>query len=433
MHDHHDHNHDDHTHRDLEAIEEPLDAASQSLSDALKASFGILKIIMAVLCVLYVFSNVRRVESHEQALRLRLGALVPGPPYEAGLVWALPFPIEEIITLPTRASNEIIIDSHTFARRSDEIGKPLSMISRGGSEGLKPALDGALLTADAGLVHARWKVTYKIEDVAQYITRMHGRSVEAAETLINRLVENAGIHVASDLTAEEAIRTRTEWAQSEIRRLVNDQLRVLESGITVTRVEMFEPTPPIPVRASFDNTQVAENAKQKRIRDAEQERTKILSEAAGTAHRALLNLLDRLEAAQAAGEPTEELEQELEELLTNRVEGMAGQRIKDAGSFHSRVVNQIQSDVELYRTLLPEFQRNPAVLVARLWESTQQQIFDYDGVSKFYRPRGAQLRLHIPIDPEEARRAEERRLREKEFDASDLRPTRWEPVGPEFD
>ena len=92
MHQHAGHS-DDHPHRRLEAAEEPLDAANQSLSDALRASFRILKGIMMVLVLRYLFSNVRRIESHEQALLLRLGRLSPTV-YGAGVVWAFPFPID---------------------------------------------------------------------------------------------------------------------------------------------------------------------------------------------------------------------------------------------------------------------------------------------------------------------------------------------------
>ncbi len=414
----------------LNAVDAPLDAAGQSLAEALRASFGILKIIMFVLFVLYLFSNVRRIESHEQAMTLRLGALQPGVK-EAGLVWAFPFPIDEIITLPTRKSNDLVIDSQTFHRRPNEVGRDLSRISRGSSQGLNPALDGALLTADAGLVHIRWKVTYKIDDVAKYITNIYGRRIEAAEQLIQRTVEKAGVLVASELTADEVIRTRVDWVQREMIRLVNQQLTGIDSGIVVTRVEMSERTVPIPVRGAFDGTQVAENFKQKRIRDAEQERTRILSEAAGSSYSVLLNVLDKIDRRKAESESVDDLRKRLDWLFENDAEGEAGRRIKNAGTYLSRVVGQIQSDVELYRTLLPEFERNPALLVARLWEKTREEIFDNDGVTKFYRPAGAQIRLHIPLDAEEQRHAEERRLQSKEFDASKLRPTKWVPVGPE--
>jgi regulator of protease activity HflC (stomatin/prohibitin superfamily) len=290
-----------------------------------------------------------------------------------------------------------------------------------------------LITADAGLVHVQWKITYKIEDVAGYVSNIYGREIEAAEGLIKTIVENAGIHVVAGLTAEEAIRTKVDAVQGEMKRLINERLMALETGITVTRVEMYEPTPPIPVRKAFDETQVAENYKQKRIRDAEQDRTRVLNQAAGAAYTELLDLLDKVDKAEANGQPTGELLAELDRLLDSEVSGEAGKRIKDAGAYLSTVVGQMQSDVDLYRTLLPAFEHNPGLLVARLWEQTKLEIFNQPGVSKFYRPPQSQVRLHIPLDPEETRLAEERRLREREFDASQLRPQKWVPVGPEMD
>ena len=427
MHQHADHP-EDHPHRQLEGIEEPLDAANQSLSDALRASFRILKGIMMVLVLLYIFSNVRRVESHEQALLLRLGHLSPIV-YDAGVVWAFPFPIDEIVPLPTRQSNDLPIDSHTFSRRPDEIGKPLTFIGRG-MEGLNPALDGALLTADAGLVHTKWKVTYKFDDVRSYVSQIVGKDVEAATRLIRYLVETVGIHVAGEHTAEEMIRTRVDDVQNEMRKRVNDRLEELHSGIEVTRIEMFEPTPPIPIREAFDGTQRAENAKQKRIQDAQQQRTKMLSEAAGAAFPRVIQLLNQIDKG-GKDASAEAGRKKLDLLLTTEVEGNAGRLIKDAGAYLSVVVGRMQGDVDLYRTLLPEYERNAPLLIGRLWEQTRQDIFAAAGVIKFYRPPGCQIRLHVPFDPEQARLDEQQRLKKKEFDPSTLRPERFVPVGPE--
>jgi len=427
MHQHADHP-EDHPHRQLEGIEEPLDAANQSLSDALRASFRILKGIMMVLVLLYIFSNVRRVESHEQALLLRLGHLSPIV-YDAGVVWAFPFPIDEIVPLPTRQSNDLPIDSHTFSRRPDEIGKPLTFIGRG-MEGLNPALDGAFLTADAGLVHTKWKVTYKFDDVRSYVSQIVGKDVEAATRLIRYLVETVGIHVAGEHTAEEMIRTRVDDVQNEMRKRVNERLEELHSGIEVTRIEMFEPTPPIPIREAFDGTQRAENAKQKRIQDAQQQRTKMLSEAAGAAFPRVIQLLNQIDKG-GKDASAEAGRKKLDLLLTTEVEGNAGRLIKDAGAYLSVVVGRMQGDVDLYRTLLPEYERNAPLLIGRLWEQTRQDIFAAAGVIKFYRPPGCQIRLHVPFDPEQARLEEERRLKKKEFDPSTLRPERLVPVGPE--
>jgi membrane protease subunit HflK len=412
----------------------PLDAANQSLADALRASFRILKGIMLVLVVLYLFSNFRRIESHEQALLVRLGSLKPEV-HEAGLVLAFPFPIDEIVPLPTRKSNELSIDSHTFRRTRDEIGKPLAFISRGPAEGLRPTLDGALMTADAGLVHMRWRVTYKFDgdDVVKYVSNISGREVEAAEDLIRILVENAGIHVASEMTAEEMIRTRVSDVHAEMKRRLNESLESLNSGITITLIEMQEPTPPIQVRRAFDETIRAENYKEKRISDAKQQSSKILNEVAGAAHEDLLKKLAVVDDADAEPGVRAAAEAEVDRLLHEKAEGEAGRMIKDASAYLSLVVSQIQSDVSLYETLLPEYKRNPSLLIARILEQTKQRIMNYDGVVKIFRPDMTEVRLLVPIDPEQSRITEEKRLQEREFDVSKLRPQRYAPIGPEFE
>lgn len=416
MHQHH----DDHGHRNLTVTEQPLDAANQSLADALRASFKILKGIMMVLVVLYLFSNVRCIQPHEQALVLRLGALLPRVE-KPGLVWAFPYPIDEVVPLPTNKSNVARIDSHSFHRRKGEETKPLNEISRRGNEGLNPVLDGALMTADGGLVHTRWNITYKIENVKDFVSNFVGDGTESAEELIRILVETTGIHVASEMTADEMVRTRLGEVQSEMLHRINKRLRALNSGIAVTSVEVFEPTPPLQIRKAFEKTLQYENLKRKRVNEAQQESNKILNRAAGIAHTRLLQTLDRIEAAEKNGESTAKLRAELDEILTREAAGHAGQLIREASAYHEIVVGSMQSDVELYRTLVPEYERSPHLLIARLWEQTRQAIFDNPGVKKIYKPAGTEIRLEIPLDPESARIEEELRLRQESFDPSKLR------------
>ncbi|MCH8148836.1 MAG: hypothetical protein IH987_12700 [Planctomycetes bacterium] len=412
---------DDFAHRNPTIEERPLDAAGQSLADALRASFKILKGIMMVLVVLYLFSNVRCVQSHEQALILRLGRLLPGVK-DPGLVWAFPYPLDEIIPLPTNKINETLIDSHTFHRREFEIGQPLNMISRDERRGLHPALDGALLTAESGLIHVRWNVSYRIKKVQDFVSNFFGDKTETADALIRVLVETFGIRVASEMTAEEFIRTRTDHVKSEMKRRINKRLDELNAGITVTMVEMIEQTPPLQIKGAFERTQRNENFKKKRIDEAKTEATQILSHAAGGIYPELLDLIDEIDKANSANQPTVELRKKLDRMLSDRVEGEANRVISEASAYHAVVVGRMQSDVELYRALLPEYERNPDGLIARLWERTQQYIFENPGVRKLYKPEGTKIRIQIPLDPDAERIDEEQRLQDRDFDVRNLLP-----------
>ncbi|UCF35197.1 MAG: hypothetical protein JSV78_07805 [Phycisphaerales bacterium] len=426
---------DAYAHRNLEVLEAETDAGNKALGDALRISFLILKVIMVVIVILYLFTNVRCIESSEQALVTQLGKL-KDKDFDAGLAWALPYPFEEVILLPTRASNESEILTHNFNIREEDRGKDLAVLaSRANPRGLDPALDGALLTADSGLVHVQWRITYKFDDVRDYVLNIRGDRVESAKDLIDRIVETTGVQMASEMTAEEIIRTRVSDVQEEMKLRINERLASLNSGLRVTLVEMV-PTPPLQIRGAFIATQQAENAKQKAIRDAERDRTKMLNDAAGAAHEEMLALLDRIDAARAANdqEKLDPLEVELEDMLARRVEGKAGEMIRNAGAIHARMVGQIKSDVELYRALIPEFERNADLLIERLWETTRREILLNDSIVKVFRPTPlGQIRVHIERDPEQRRIDEAKELQKKEFDASSLSPGRLVPVGPEYD
>lgn len=221
-----------------------------------------------------------------------------------------------------------------------------------------------------------------------------------------------------------------DHVQREMKSRLNDKLADLGAGVTVSLVEGFEQTPPLQIRGAFDGTQRAENSKRAVIRSAEQAETKVLNEAAGAAHQSLVDAMNRLDAAKESGQSTVALAAEVDRILMEEVEGEAGRIIKDSDTLMSVIVDQMQSDVELYRTLLPEYERNPNLLITRLWESTRQSIFGEAGVTKIVVPPGTQFRIQLGLDPEEERIEEERRLQEQQFDPSKLRPQKLVPVGP---
>src|SRR3978361_1067067 len=91
----HSHPHDEHEH----PAEMPVDASSQALTEALRSSFAIVRVVMAVLIVVFLLSGFFKVEPNQRAMIRRFGkpygegakALL-GP----GLHWSFPYPIDEI-------------------------------------------------------------------------------------------------------------------------------------------------------------------------------------------------------------------------------------------------------------------------------------------------------------------------------------------------
>src|SRR5918993_1880 len=79
------------------------EVGSRALSDALRSSFVIVKILMVALVILFFFSGIFTVPSGQRAIILRFGKPVGvgeqqllGP----GLHWSFPSPIDEVVRIP---------------------------------------------------------------------------------------------------------------------------------------------------------------------------------------------------------------------------------------------------------------------------------------------------------------------------------------------
>ena len=405
-----------HPTRSLKAIEAPLDPANQSLADALRTSFRILKFAMIILVILFLASGTFVVEQSEQAMVLRLGDPV-GSVREAGLWWAFPHPIDEVLKLPAKESNRLAIDSHWFHVREQDKGKSLGEITRG-RRGLHPTRDGALLTADKGLVHVKWRLTYRIDDLNHYVATVADAQTDKAEKLITRLLENAAIHVAGGFTTEEVTRRRLTDLRDQVKILVNESLERLGTGLYVESVEIPESTPPLQTRLAFDQVIREENKKQSAIREAEQAAADFLNKTAGAAHTLLIALLDELDTAGVAGHAAEieHLEAEIDRVLRFEAAGEVGSLIGDAKVYFTAAVQEIRGDVEEYEAYLPEYRERPDLLKARLWEEVRQRVFRRPDVIKLIFPPGAETRIRIFPDP---RQREIRERREYEEEASE--------------
>ena len=82
------------------------DTAAQSLQDALRKTFIILKGIMVLLVLWFLTSGIFSVQENEKALILRFGKIRPYGAegklvLDSGLKWTWPAPISEIIKIPT--------------------------------------------------------------------------------------------------------------------------------------------------------------------------------------------------------------------------------------------------------------------------------------------------------------------------------------------
>lgn len=396
-----------HDHR-LNVAEEPLDPASQSLSDALKASFRVLKVIMLVLVVLFLLSGVFSVDTNEVVLISRFGELQL-PPKGPGLHFAWPYPVDEKIRVQTSAK-DFELDTFWLNLSSAEKLKPLSDLEPRG-QSLDPAKDGALLTGDRGIMHLQLVGRYEIRYPEKFV-----RNVSDENALIKSVLENSAIAEAARSTIDELWKGRGEVA-SRIRERAQKSLDVLESGIVLVDLTAPKSYYPLQTKAAFINVSTAEQTKQDSIQSALSEQTKKLNGVAGEAWKKLYAQIQKLDQKQDAAERQNVID-EIGRILVEDAQGEAGGRIRMAQSRKQEIINRAEAEKRSFEAVLnePEYQNNPELVLQRLRQRAISELFAQTGVTKWLMPAGEkQVMLWFSKDPVQVRQAEiEARRKEKE-------------------
>ncbi len=393
---------------------EAMDAPSQSLADALRVSFQILKVVLVIVIVLYLGSGMQCLEQNEKALVLRLGEIqekVEGP---GGLVFTFPRPIDRLIKVPVAEKRT------TTLLRQDLLvkeGEDRNAVRRTG--GLDPKLDGSIMTGDRGLVHAQWIVTYEIDDLRKFVTNVFDAEKEGEKSgekgLIELAVENAAIEVIGQMAAVDVVRNEISKIQERVQSKAQATLDALETGIKIANIDA-KPSWPVQTKAAFEMVTNASSNKRKKRDDAEKRSKEILNGTAGPAHAVLKVLFDEYLAAKRTKDVAVASSKmaEIEDVILHQATGQASEVIQEARSFKKMALEDIQADALEFRALLPEYKRNPDMLLSRLWYEAQDEILGNPKITKRHLPAiQKEVRLIIGPDPIEKAEREKRELEEK--------------------
>jgi modulator of FtsH protease HflK len=405
--------------RQLDTAPPPaLDPAQQSLAEALRVSFAILKLAMVGLLVAYAFSGTFSVGSNEVAVRLRFGDYVGDPGnrvLERGTYLAAPFPFEQVVKVDTRPTTLVLDKEFWFETTKDDSGLTRSQMQGRKAQPLHPLRDGSLLTGDMSIVHAKWTITWRVSDPVAYLTNV-GSPAVAGELV--RLVSQQGIVQAfAQLTADDVLRgiVNRELAVGLMQRRLDD----MRTGLVVDQLALDKVSAPMLVAGSFDAVTSAESDRAGRIVAAQQERARILGETAGEASGPILELISTYEQAvergdqAAAGDAEAAIDAALGDLRIGgaAIGGDVARAINGAKTYRTQVVEQVGAEAQAFRELLPQYTQNPRLVLAKLWEDARETILTGD-VETFYTVPG-QLELQLNRDPELQKERQKEQLRSK--------------------
>ncbi len=363
------------------------DTATQSLQDALRKTFVILKGIMAILVIWFLTSGIFSVQENEKALILRFGKIRPygtegSLVLDSGLKWTWPAPISEIIKIPTTKKTVEIDDFWYYMTDAEKLDP--SKMSPVAPDTLSPLKDGYCLTRseseeslggiDYNLVHCRWQLTYQIAKPDQFFKNMYHRVpgpgahfmdvvAESIHPLLKSMAAEAIVHTLVQTSIDEAIVSK-EDIRSSVENLLQKKLDAIDSGIKIDSVlPLGKITWPRQVNEAFSESNKAAQQKIQKIDEARGYASRILNEAGGA----------RADAVLAAMKNPAMTDAQREQLCTE-LAGTSQEIIAQARAYRTKTVEETKSSAEYLHSLLPEYRKRPQLVVQKIYQDAIEEV-----------------------------------------------------------
>lgn len=390
-----------------------LDAANQSLADALKLIFSILNIALVVIAVFYLLSGFQQIKEGESGVRLVFGK-VEAQDLEPGFRFSFPYPIGQLQKVST-GNQSVQIDKEFWPYVADsDATKPIDQLPR--NPQLNPERDGSLITADLNLAHTQWKVEYVRRNSAKYAQNILPGENEL--NIVRAAVSRGIVHAMSSIDLESFLKQADADSGSVAalaRQIAQRTLDSVESGITLERLTLKQKMPPLAVRQKFTDVLTAEQNAAKRREQAAQYAQKTLNTTAGTAAELLKAEIDEYERAIETGN-TQGAEARLTRIdtilegreieingakVTPIVSGEVARLLADAEQYRGNIVNQRQRELARVMAKNEQFKSNPLVTVHNEWADGLSTFLARENVLKLYLPAHTNtLSINVIPDPD---------------------------------
>jgi len=315
--------------------------SAHAILSALRSSIRILRWGMLVLVLIYLCSGITVVRPNERGLVLRFGRALPksAPP---GLLLAFPPPIDEVVMLPAKSVQEVVLDAWT---PNDDSWR----------DSLHPARDPYTITGDVNIIRARFSVRFQVADPIAYEFGTSER-----ENLRNAICYQSACRVLAGMNVDDVLTTRRDFIGQESMRLAQEELDRLGLGIQLLAFETRAINPPAPVLPAFQDVVSAKVEAKTLVEPARSRHAAVIPEANAEAYR---------------------LQQ-------------------GAESYAQGLIAKAQGEVSAFLALLKEYRANPETVHTRLYAEMIEKVLPKLRVSNVVPSDRGEVR--ILVSPQKA-------------------------------
>ena len=413
-----------------QSVGDLMDPANKSLADALRIAYRLLQLLIVVMVVVFFFSSTQTVQTSEIGVRTTFGK-IDRDDLQPGLRLSWPEPFGKIITIAW-TDQRADLTREFFPSLSDAEEKLMAEkgvqgLAAGGRDALDPDADGALLTADGSLVHARWQITYQRTKNSQSLRAISSDADAASadfteKKIVNAVVRRAIVHAAATMTIDEVLFDLKDPARTgaflplneAAKALAQKQLNAMDAGITLQQFTKKTPMAPRQVMNSFSLVQTAQSKSKEERDKADGEAKNRLLKAAGDGAPVILGLIDQYEKDLAAGSASVAAAtlNTIHEFMRGRpvridgkpvparVSGDVSSTVAQAEQYRTGTVTRASGDAASFAAKLSAFRANPQVFLTGEWTDALSSVMNRNTVQTMLLPPGLErLMVQINRDP----------------------------------
>lgn len=318
----------------------------------LAAVFARIHLWVLLMVLLYLGSGITIIGPDEVGIVWRFGRIVGGDSATAihspGLVFALPPPIDHVVRVNVKRIYEA--DLGTLAPPRGEVSLPTART-------IDPVRVGYALTGDHNIVHARFKVHYRVTDPLAFLV-----GPSEPERLLVDVVTAEAVRAVGGRDVDHILTEGRSDFVDDVRARAQVRLDAASLGITIASLELTQLGPPTAVAPAFTAVQSAVIEAQTKKQNARTARASALPAA----------------------------------------ESDAADRVSRATKYAVDTRAKAAADATVFKALAAEYRRSPAVVRERLYRDALTRVIGGAAKREFLPPpvrdRYTGLRIVVPSE-----------------------------------